>query len=222
MTAPTIRSSMWIRRRTGSSSARPFRPLTLQDRTSCTPTWTAILATRPRAKFPFAPRAMAACRKMAATTRMSGRATFPSTSCPGSYNPPSGIIATANGRITPDEYPYSISTGWEAPWRTARIYRVLESGKKFSAADMLALQMDIYSEADRYFAERFVYGVDHASTASARTKQAAELMRGWDGRMTADSAAPPLRFRLAPNWHACCSNPNWAVRPRIPNKPRPR
>ena len=65
---------------------------------------------------------------------------------PRVYNPASGIIATANGRITPDGYPYSISTGWEAPWRTARIYRVLESGKKFSAADMLALQMDIYSE----------------------------------------------------------------------------
>ena len=52
---------------------------------------------------------------------------------PSVYNPPSGIIATANGRITPDGYPYSISTGWEAPWRSARIYRVLESGKKFSA-----------------------------------------------------------------------------------------
>jgi penicillin amidase len=114
---------------------------------------------------------------------------------PSVYNPPSGIIATANGRITPDRYPYSISTGWEAPWRTARIYRVLESGKKFSAADMLALQMDIYSEADRFFAEQFVYGVDHARSPSARSKQAAELMRGWDGRMTADSAAPTIAFR---------------------------
>jgi len=114
---------------------------------------------------------------------------------PRTYNPPSGIIATANSRITPDGYPYSISTGWEAPWRSARIYRVLESGKKFSAADMLALQTDIYSEADRYFAERFVYSVDHVSTASARTKQAAELLRGWDGRMTADSAAPTIAFQ---------------------------
>jgi penicillin amidase len=114
---------------------------------------------------------------------------------PSVYNPPSGIIATANGRITPDGYPYSISTEWEAPWRTARIYRVLESGKKFSSADMLALQADIYSEADRFFAERFVYAVDHAKNPSLRTKQAAELMRGWDGRMTADSAAPTLAYR---------------------------
>jgi penicillin G amidase len=114
---------------------------------------------------------------------------------PSVYNPPSGIIATANGRITPDGYPYSISTGWEAPWRTARIYRVLESGKKFSAADMLALQMDIYSDADRFFAERFVYSVDHAQKPSPRAQQAVEILRGWDGRMTADSAAPTIAYR---------------------------
>jgi penicillin amidase len=114
---------------------------------------------------------------------------------PSVYNPPSGIIATANGRITPDGYPFSISTGWEAPWRTARIYRVLESGKKFSAADMLALQTDVHSDAERFFAERFVYAVDHAKDASPRTRQAAELMRGWDGRMTADSAAPTIGYR---------------------------
>src|SRR5947209_3556637 len=114
---------------------------------------------------------------------------------PSIFNPASGIIATANGRITPDNYPYSISTGWESPWRTSRIYRVLESGKKFSAADMLELQTDIYSEFERYSAERFVYAVDHAKDASARSKQAADIMRNWDGRMSGNSAAPVLASR---------------------------
>ena len=111
---------------------------------------------------------------------------------PTIYNPASGIIATANGRITPDNYPNSISMEWEAPWRTARIYHVLESGRQFSAADMLALQTDIHSEADLFAAERFVYAVDHASKPSARAKQAADLMRSWDGRMQAGSAAPTI------------------------------
>ena len=111
---------------------------------------------------------------------------------PSVYNPPSGIIGTANGRITPDGYPNSISMEWEAPWRTARIYHVLESGRKFSAADMLALQTDIHSEPDQFAAERFVYAVDHATKPSARAKQAADLMRGWDGRMLASSAAPAI------------------------------
>jgi penicillin amidase len=81
---------------------------------------------------------------------------------PSIYNPPSGIIATANGRITPDDYPYSLSVEWEAPWRQERIYHVLESGRKFSANDMLGLQTDIQSEAVLFAAERFVYAVDHA------------------------------------------------------------
>ncbi|MGA2856845.1 MAG: penicillin acylase family protein [Candidatus Sulfotelmatobacter sp.] len=111
---------------------------------------------------------------------------------PSIYNPPSGIIATANGRITPDGYPNSISMEWEAPWRTERIYHVLESGRRFSAADMLALENDIHSEADLFAAERLVYAVDHASKPLARAKQAADLMRGWDGRMLASSAAPTI------------------------------
>jgi penicillin amidase len=111
---------------------------------------------------------------------------------PNVHNPPSGIIGTANGRITPDDYQYSISMEWEAPWRTARIYHVLESGRKFSPSDMLGLQTDIHSEAELFVAERLVYGVDHAAKPSARAKQAAEMMRAWDGRMLATSAAPTI------------------------------
>jgi len=111
---------------------------------------------------------------------------------PSVYDPPSGIIATANGRITPDGYLYSLSNQWGAPWRTERIYRVLESGKKFEAADMLALQNDIYSAYDRFCTERFVYALDHTEGLSGRARQARELMRDWDGRLTIDSAAPTI------------------------------
>jgi penicillin amidase len=114
---------------------------------------------------------------------------------PSIYNPPSGVIATANGRITPDGYPHSISAEWEAPWRAERIYHVLESGRKLAATDMLALQNDIHSESDLFAAERFVYAIDHASKPSARAKQAADLMRNWDGRMLASSAAPTIAVR---------------------------
>ncbi|MFZ0761758.1 MAG: penicillin acylase family protein [Candidatus Sulfotelmatobacter sp.] len=116
---------------------------------------------------------------------------------PGIYNPPSGMIATANGRITPDGYPYSISTEWEAPWRTERIYQVLESGRKFAEADMLALENDIHSENDLFAAERFVSAVDHAAKRSARAKEAVDLLRNWDGRMLASLAAPTIAVRSA-------------------------
>jgi penicillin G amidase len=114
---------------------------------------------------------------------------------PSKANPPSGFVGTANARITPDGYPYSISVEWEAPWRVARIYHVLQSGKKFAASDMLALQTDIDSELDRVVSNKLVYAVDHARAASARAKEAADILRNWNGQMTADSAAPTIASR---------------------------
>lgn len=111
---------------------------------------------------------------------------------PSLYDPPSGIIATANGRITPDGYPYLLATQWFPPYRTERIYHVLESKPRFSPDDMLALQTDVTSEFDRFFADRFVYAVDHNPKASERARKAADVMRGFDGRMNADSAAPTM------------------------------
>jgi len=139
---------------------------------------------------------------------------------PHVYDPPGGILATANGRITPEGYKYSISTDWDAPWRTDRIYRVLESGKKFAPADMLALQMDVSSTYDRFCADKFVYAVDHAANASDRAKRAAEILRDWDGRMSADSAAPTIetkarqelaRLLLEPKLGAASHGPNRGV-----------
>jgi penicillin G amidase len=135
---------------------------------------------------------------------------------PSIYNPASGVIGTANGRIAPDGYAYSISAEWEAPWRTERIYHVLESGRKFAAADMLALQTDVHSENDLFAAERFVYAIDHSAKASARVKQAADLMRNWDGRMLASSTAATLAVRSARELTRLLLEPRLGVAPKDP------
>lgn len=111
---------------------------------------------------------------------------------PSIYDPPSGIIATANGRVTPDSYPYSISTQWGSPYRTERIYQVLDPKKQFSAADLLALQMDTYSAFDRFCAQHFVSAVNHSPKSSPRVRQAAELMQNWSGWVSTDTPAPTL------------------------------
>ena len=113
---------------------------------------------------------------------------------PSVYDPPSGTIATANGRVTPDGYPYTLSIEWGSPYRTERIYRLLNTKKKLTPADMLAIQTDIVSAFDRFCAERFVYAVDHTATASQRAKSAADLMRNWDGAMSTDSAAATVAY----------------------------
>ncbi len=111
---------------------------------------------------------------------------------PSVYDPPSGILATANGRITPDGYPYPISLEWMSPYRTQRLYKLLSAPQKFTPADMLTIQTDIVSPFDRFCAERFVYAVDHTPGATQRAKTAADLMRNWDGRMDVDSPAATI------------------------------
>jgi penicillin amidase len=113
---------------------------------------------------------------------------------PSVSDPASGTIATANGRVTPDGYPYTVSIEWGSPYRTERIYKLLNTKKKLTPPDMLAVQTDIVSAFDRFCAERFVYAVDHASTASQRAKSAADLMRNWDGTMSTDSAAATVVY----------------------------
>ncbi len=113
---------------------------------------------------------------------------------PHVFDPQSGIITTANNRTAPDGWPYLVSNQWFSPNRVDRLYRVLHSGKKFSAADMLVLQTDIYSSFDQFFANQFVYAVDHSSKATARAKEAANVMRGWNGKVTTETAAPTVEL----------------------------
>jgi len=46
---------------------------------------------------------------------------------PQSFDPPDGILATANARVTPDGYRFPITLNWMTPYRTERIYKVLEA-----------------------------------------------------------------------------------------------
>jgi penicillin amidase len=114
---------------------------------------------------------------------------------PNVFDPASGAIGTANAKITPDGYTYLIANQWGAPYRTERIYRVIENGKDLTPADMLHLQLDTYSEFDRVMSEAMVYAIDHTPSASTRAKQAADIMREWNGRVEVDSVAPTIEAR---------------------------
>ena len=113
---------------------------------------------------------------------------------PSVHDPQSGILTTANGRITPDGYSRMLANIWWAPYRTARIFHLLNGAEQFSAADMLFIQTDVTSELERFFADRFVYAIDHSKNVSPRVHQAAEIMRGWDGRMDKPSAAASIAY----------------------------
>lgn len=107
---------------------------------------------------------------------------------PSGYDPPDGILATANARVTPDNYPTPLTLEWAEPYRNERIWKWLEPKQKLTQHDMLTLQTDIYSEVDQEIAQRLAYGIDHAGQTDARLRQAADLLRTWDGSVSIDSA----------------------------------
>jgi penicillin amidase len=128
---------------------------------------------------------------------------------PQAADPPSGILATANARITPDDYAYPITNNWASPYRNQRIWKVLTdksiaTKNKLTPADMLTLQTDVYSDLDHVIAERLAYAIDHATkpeltrnnseakSEAKRLHQAADLLRAWNGNLDADAAAPAI------------------------------
>jgi penicillin amidase len=138
---------------------------------------------------------------------------------PQAFDPPDGVLATANARVTPEGYRFPITLNWMAPYRTERIYKVLEAsagktgpgstGKfpethtgetlapvhQLTPADMLALQNDVFSELDQVIAQRLAYSIDHASGPLKTDKtlhQAADLLRNWNGSVDANAAAPAI------------------------------
>ena len=111
---------------------------------------------------------------------------------PQTLDPAGGVLATANSRITPDDYPYPITLDWADPYRNERIWKCLSGRSGLTAADMLSLEGDIYSDVDHVLAQRFAYAIDHSATASKRLHQAADLLRSWNGFVTIDSPAAAI------------------------------
>jgi penicillin G amidase len=108
---------------------------------------------------------------------------------PHSYNPKGGIIATANGRIVPDGYPYYITSRWEAPYRTARIYQLLRAGSKLTPRDMLKIQMDIRPLDDVWLAKKLEEAAQQHPPRTADGRYAISLLQNWNGEAAADSGA---------------------------------
>jgi penicillin amidase len=109
---------------------------------------------------------------------------------PHTYNPASGFVASANHKMIPENYPYSVGFQWASPERFLRITEVLstaaKSQHKLSLADMENLQNDVVS-----LPARALQGLLKAAAGSAPSP-AAKLLLDWDCALTADSTAATL------------------------------
>ncbi|HTG86206.1 MAG TPA: penicillin acylase family protein [Pyrinomonadaceae bacterium] len=126
---------------------------------------------------------------------------IPFAKLPNVYDPPSGMIVTANQRIVGTDYPYHLSNVWAQPYRARRIFDLLSEKPKHNADDFRRILGDVYSIAGSTFARETVRTLRPTLTPPADDKLRATLdaFEKWDGRVNAESTVAPMmaQMRLA-------------------------
>jgi penicillin amidase len=117
---------------------------------------------------------------------------------PAFFNPPGGIIVTANQNPFPPNYPYPVNGNFSPPYRARQIRDRLGARNGWRAADTLGVQMDIYSAFSKFLAAQIVAAYDARHTKNPGLDDAIALLRKWDGRMTRDDAAPLVASLVFP------------------------
>jgi penicillin amidase len=111
---------------------------------------------------------------------------------PSAFNPPSGIIASANQNPFPPSYPHEVNGNFYAPYRARQIRDLLSAHDGWRAQDLLNVQRDLYSGFSRFLATEIVAAYDRRHAHNPRLETAIALLRGWNGQMEKDLAAPFL------------------------------
>lgn len=114
---------------------------------------------------------------------------------PHSFDPPSGIIVTANQRVVGQDYPYFLSHVWAPPYRARRIFDLLSAKPKLSTDDLRTVQADVYSIGNVTFARGAAKILSAAGPDDQTSKLISEL-QSWDGMMSADSHAAVLVLQM--------------------------
>lgn len=113
---------------------------------------------------------------------------IPVSKLPQLYDPPSGIIVTANQRIVGTDYPYFLTHSWAQPYRARRIFDLLNEKPKHSVEDFRRIQGDVYSIAGVLFAQEAVKLLRPKLTASDEKLRATlDAFEKWDGQVKAES-----------------------------------
>ncbi|MDQ3667273.1 MAG: penicillin acylase family protein [Acidobacteriota bacterium] len=120
---------------------------------------------------------------------------------PHVYNPPSGMVVTANQRIVGSEYPYFLTHSWAQPYRARRILNLLQQKRRMTANDFRAILGDTYSIAAATFAREAAKSLKGhpASQSNKKLRESVAAFEGWDGHLNAEARAAPLvaQMRLA-------------------------
>jgi penicillin amidase len=111
---------------------------------------------------------------------------------PRAFNPPSGMIVTANQNPFPQGYPNTVNGSFAAHYRSQQIRDLLSSKKGWKPEEMLAVQKDVYSDFLRFVAQQTAAAVERKKVAGEVEREATAALKNWDGQAERSKAAPLL------------------------------
>ena len=100
---------------------------------------------------------------------------------PNLYNPPGGLIVTANQRTVGASYKYTqFIRDAAAPWRADEYFDRMTSRTKITMDDVRDTQLDVFNIPLDNLAKQIV-------KLNAASPETLNVLKAWDGRMTPDS-----------------------------------
>ncbi|MCX7984198.1 MAG: penicillin acylase family protein [Bacteroidetes bacterium] len=111
---------------------------------------------------------------------------------PRLFNPRDGLIITANNKIVGDEYPYYLSSHWEPPWRSKRIWKCISLEEKISPETVERIQNDVYSLQAEEYVPIILQAFDTVTVHNRSLKLVLEYFRSWNYETRKEDVATTL------------------------------
>jgi penicillin G amidase len=117
------------------------------------------------------------------------RGFLPTSKLPHSFNPAAGFVASANQKMIPAHYPYTVGFEWAPPYRFERVRSLIEEAArarhKLTIENMESMQGDVVSLPARELQQLV------GASALQREPELGDFLR-WNGALTRDSAQAAL------------------------------
>ena len=115
---------------------------------------------------------------------------IPDAEMPRSRNPETGWAVTCNQRVVGEDYPYFLNGTFGPDYRARRIISHIEDAKSggnpLRVEDMAAFHGDVATVPGQKLMAR-IKGLDADSIATASARAALEILKNWNGKLSADS-----------------------------------
>jgi penicillin amidase len=109
---------------------------------------------------------------------------------PSVFNPPGGLLVSANQNPFPPDYRYPINANFAPPHRFRQIRHLLRARNGWRAGDLLAVQKDVYSSLHDFLARQMVAAYGRRGGHNEQLDAAIASLKSWNGQMEEKLAAP--------------------------------